>query len=548
MILKNKSARWSASKHRWLALVGGISLLVWGLSGLTHIAMVLFGPQQAQFRPPTAQVELADARPIAETLSANGIDAAIAVKTVPAAQGSALWQITEEPLAPRRYFRPSDGSEIADGDRAQAEFLARHYLGTERAIRAATLQTGFDSDYPWVNRLLPVWRIEFAGEDALTAYVHTETSSLAAVNNNTKEALQTAFRVLHTWEWVPDEMGWLRVVVISAMVGSLFALAVTGITMLVTVRRRKRAAGTRGWHRIASYVLAVPLIMFSVSGIYHLVQSALVPPASQMRMGDPIDVASGAWPIEEDWRALSAGRDIASVSLVEGGGGRALYRVGLAPPKGAMGGGEHDHGAHDQSARDKDTGAASDGGSATDTPIPRTDAEIREARFTGLKPDGPAIYIEAVTGEIAQAEDRDIALGIARRFSGASDQAVSNMELVTRFSHEYDFRNKRLPVWRVDYGEPVRATLFVDTGSGVLVDRVADWEKPERLVFSMIHKWNFLFPIGRLSLNVVVAAFVIALIVLMAIFGLRLDWKNRRRRKAAPAARASGGPVVGPAE
>ncbi|MEM8696431.1 MAG: PepSY-associated TM helix domain-containing protein [Pseudomonadota bacterium] len=527
MSLKNKSARWSNSKHRWLALIGGISLLVWGLSGLTHIAMVLFGPQQAQFMPPAAAIELTEARPIAETLAANGISDTIAVKTVPSAGGTALWQVTEEPLAPRRYFQPSDGTEVADGDRQQAEFLARYYLATDRAITSTTLQTEFDADYPWVNRLLPVWKIEFEGDDRLTAYVHTETSSLAAVNNSTKEVLQTAFRVLHTWEWVPSGMEWLRVVVIALMVGSLLALALTGIVMLVTVRRKKRAPGSKGWHRVMGYMLALPLIMFSVSGIYHLVQSALVPPGSQLRMGQPVDVASGAWPIERDWAALSAGRDVASVSLVEGGDGQALYRIGLAPPRGAMGGGEHDHGGHDRGI----------GGSAahheTTSPTPATDAEIREARFAGIRPDGPAIYIDAATGEVASEGDREIALSIARRFSGASDDAVTNMELVTRFGHEYDFRNKRLPVWRVDYADPVNATLFVDTGSGVLVDRVADWEKPERFVFSMIHKWNFLFPIGRLGLNAVVGGFVIALIAFIAILGLRMDWKNRRRRKRA---------------
>jgi hypothetical protein len=46
----------------------------------------------------------------------------------------------------------------------------------------------------------------------------------------------------------------------------------------------------------------------------------------------------------------------------------------------------------------------------------------------------------------------------------------------------------------------------------------------------MIHKWNFLFPLGRLGLNVTVAAFVIALIVLMAILGLKMDIANRFRR------------------
>ncbi|VWX57903.1 PepSY domain-containing protein [Sphingorhabdus sp. 109] len=525
MSFKNKSARWSNSKHRWLALIGGFSLLAWGLSGLTHIAMVLFGPQQGQFMPPAAAIELTQARPITETLAANGITEAVAVKTVPAADGTALWQVTEEPLAPRRYFQPSDGIELADGDRQQAEFLARHYLATDRAIISATLQTKFDADYPWVNRLLPVWKIEFEGDDQLTTYVHTETSSLAAVNNSTKKALQTAFRALHTWEWVPEGMDWLRVFVIALMVGSLFALALTGIVMLLTVRRKKHIPGSKGWHRAMSYILALPLIMFSASGIYHLVQSALVPPGSQLLMGQPVNVARGAWPVERDWAALSADRDIASVSLVEGADRQALYRIGLASTRSTMGGGDHDHGEHGHSLN------VSFASTEPGHPTPTTDAEIREARFTGIKPDASAIYIDAATGEVTPEGDPDIALSIARRFSGARDGAVTSMELVTRFSDEYDFRNKRLPVWRIDYAEPVNATLFVDTASGVLVDRVADWEKPERLVFSMVHKWNFLFPIGRLGLNAVIGGFVIALIVFMAILGLRMDWKNRKRQK-----------------
>ncbi|MCX9147677.1 PepSY domain-containing protein [Erythrobacter sp. WG] len=532
MSTKNTLARWSNSKHAWLALVAGISLLIWGVSGLTHIAMVLFGPQQAVFMPPPARVALDDARPIAETLAEHGIAKASAVKTVAAPGGGVLWQVTTEPMGPRRYFRPADGSEVRDGDKAQAEFLARHYLATDRALTSARLQTGFDDDYPWVNRLLPVWKLTFAGDDGLTAYVHTESASLAAVNTTGKERLQAVFRTLHTWEWVPESMDWLRVVVIAVMVGSLLAMALTGIALLVTVRRRKRAPGARGWHRIAGYVLALPLIMFSVSGLYHLVQSALVTPQSQLRMGAPIDVASGKWPLERDWAALAKDRDIAAVSLVEGGDGRPLYRIALAP-KGPMGGGEHDHGAgggakpahgmagHDHAAM-----------MAAQAKAPTTPAEIREARFAGIKPDGPAIYLDAATGAVAPESDKELARAIARRFTGAPDSTIARVELVTRFGPDYDFRNKRLPVWRVDYTDPVDATLFVDTGAGVLVDRVAGWERPERYVFSFVHKWNFLFPIGRIGLNVVVGIFAIALIGFMAGLGLRMDLKRRLRGRA----------------
>lgn len=538
MNAKTKTARWSYSKHQWLGLIGGISLLVWGLSGLTHIAMVLFGPQQAQFMPPAASVTLEGARPIAQTLAEQGIAEAVAVKTVPAPGGGVLWQVTPaSDGAERRYFRPADGREVQGGDRAQAEFLARHYLATDRAITSARLQTQFDADYPWVNRLLPVWKLEFAGDDGLTAYVHTETSSLAAVNNTTKTRLQAVFRALHTWEWVPPGMDWLRVIVIALMVGSLLALGLTGIAMLVTVRRRKRLPGARGWHRIAGYVLALPLIMFAASGIYHLIQSALVPPVSQLKMGQPVNVASGKWPIEADWALIAKERDIASVALVEGAGGQPLYRIGLAP-KGPMGGGEHDHGpAKPHGAEGHDHAAMM---AAAQAKTPTTDAEIREARFAGIKPDGPAIYLDAASGNVVSSGDKGLARAIARRFTGAPDSAVTGVELVTRFGPDYDFRNKRLPVWRVDYGAPVNASLFVDTGAGVLVDKVADGEKPERLVFSFIHKWNFLFPIGRLAQNVIEGVFAIALIGFMAVLGLRMDLIRRLRKRRQDRMREEG--------
>ena len=114
--------------------------------------------------------------------------------------------------------------------------------------------------------------------------------------------------------------------------------------------------------------------------------------------------------------------------------------------------------------------------------------------------------------------------------SGAPDSAITHMELVTRFGPDYDFRNKRLPVWRIDYGAPVNATLFVDTATGVLADRTENWQKPERYIFSFIHKWNFLFPIGKVGLNAVVGSFMLALIGFMGGIGLWLDRKRRRPR------------------
>lgn len=524
---KDRAARWSNTKHRWLALVGGISLLVWGLSGLTHIAMVLFGPQQTQFMPPTAPLTLAGAPPVSQTLAEAGITRAVAIRTVAGPSGSLL-QVTTDPMAPRRYFDLQQGTELPGHDRVQAAFLARHFLNDQRPIAAIDFQQEFDAEYPLVNRLLPVWRVRFAGDDQLTAYVHTETSSIAAVNNVTKTRLQTVFRYLHTWEWVPASMDWLRVMVVALMVGSLAALAVNGTMMLIAIRRKKRAPGSRGWHRGAGYVLALPLLMFSLSGLYHLIQSAIEPPVQHLRMADPIDLSGQRFPIAEQWDQLTAGLDVASVSLVEGANGRPLYRLGLAAPTGKAGMAEHDHSGDEKRSSDPRAGHMMAGD--VPNPAPTTAQEIRNARFDGVQPTGPAYYIDAATGAAVPHGDREIARVIANRYLGASDAQIAGMKLITRFGAEYDFRNKRLPVWRVDYGAPHDASVFVDTATGTFVDRLENWQKPERTVFSMVHKWNFLFPIGRTGLNAVVGGIVIALIVLMGVLGLRMYLRGRRGR------------------
>lgn len=514
---KVRVGRWAASKHQWLALAGGVSLLIWGLSGLSHIWMVLFGPQQAVFMPPVQPVMLADARPVAETLAAAGIDRAIAVRTVPGPQGT-LYQVTTSEMDERRYFTPATGQELLGQDARQAEYLARHYLKEIRPVTSISLQTAFDNDYPWVNRLLPVWLVRFSGDDGLVAYVHTETSSLAAVNNNAKAMQQRLFRWLHNWDWIPENLKGLRVLMVTALVGGLAALSVTGLMMLTTIRRASRLPGARGWHRVAGYLLALPLLLFSLSGLYHLVQFAIDPPVNQARMPKMINLASGRFPFERDWEKITGGQAVRGLSLVEGPQGQALYRI--EPDHGAMfAGSEHDH--HEQGR----------------VP-PASSTEIRKARFEGLQPDAPPIYVDASTGEVLPLADRDLALGIARRFVGQKAD-LKQATLVTRFGVDYDFRNKRLPVWKLDFDDPVNSSLFVDTTTGALVDRVADWQKPERWAFSLAHKWNFLFPLGKLTLNMVVGGVIIAMMILMGIIGLWIDLNRRRTRQRTSVVRAS---------
>ena len=511
MVHSRRSGRsWSLRAlrvHRLLSISGGLALLLWGGSGLLHIAMTNFGPQQAHFRPPTEHISLASVRPIHEMLARAQVEQAAAIRIV-AGDGESLLQVTEEQDLPRRYFDLETGLEKLDHDRVHAEFLARHYLGldsssegddgrTPAGVRSIEYITEFSDAYPWVNRLLPVYRVEFERPDRLAAYLYTETNALASVTDIRREQIQAVFNAFHTWSWFPRQAEWVRVVVIGCLVGSLLSLSLTGVALLRTLRARAKASRSLRIHRLAAFAFALPLLMFTTSALFHLISFADARPGRSLRLAPPLNVEKIAYPIHEHWAELTEGLDVSSVSIIEDIEGRVLYRVGLAR------------------ARRSDLTSAK---------------EIRNARFDGVPLSGPAVYFDAATGSTVDRGDREIALGIGSRWIGDSGARLEGAELVTRFGPTYDFRNKRLPVWRLDYGEPVFASVFVDTATSGVADVLEDSDRPERFVFAFLHKWNFLFPLGRGVQSTVVATVVGLAIILLGGTGFIL---NRRLRKRA---------------
>ncbi|MCG8591149.1 MAG: PepSY domain-containing protein [Proteobacteria bacterium] len=492
--------------HRFLAISGGIALALWGGSGLLHVVMTNFGPQPTRMRPPVQPIDLASARPLDETLARARIPQAAAIRIV-AGDGESLLQVTEDQDRPRRYFELDSGREKPDHDRAHAEFLARYYLGldsdaagsaTPTRVRSIERVTEFSDAYPWVNRLLPVYRVEFDRPDRLTAYVYTETNALASVTDARKAQIQTAFSAFHTWSWFPRQAEWVRVIVIGYLVGSLLCLSLTGSVLLRTLRARSRRTRAQRLHRWAAFAGALPMLLFTVSALFHLIWFAGEAPGRILRLAPPLSLEGVAFPLHEQWEQISGELHVSSVSIIEDQGGRVLYRLGLAMPRGSD---------------------------------PTAKAAIRNARFDGVPTTGPALYFDSQTGAPIDRGDREIAVGIGARWLGDAKARPEHMELVTRFGPTYDFRNKRLPVWRLDYEEPLRASVFVDTTTSCVVDVLADSDRPERFVFAFLHKWNFLFPLGRGVQSAVVATVVALSILVLGGSGFALAWSRQRARR-----------------
>lgn len=489
MIKRTTLIRFSARWHRAMAWAGGSILLLFVLSGATHILMTWTGPQQSQFFAPTLQLPAGYAANVGAILQQHRIQHAATVKIVAAEKGPLL-QVAETPHgdvsagSTKRYFDLETLNEVANHDPAQAIWLARYYTGATGDVAAVTLQTQFDNAYPWVNRQLPVYRIEFAGNEGLTAYIHTETASLASLTNHYKTVLQAIFGIAHTWNFL-DDVDALRVALITAALGSSCLLLSCGLVMIVAIKRRSIINTQRRWHRRIAIATWLPLLLFSVSGLYHLYQNALGENSRGLRNAAVLAVNADRFGDMTTLFGAHENQLANAVSLVQGPDQRLYYRIAMAPAAGPV---------------------------------------SREQRFVGQPQQLDGMFINAANGDNASLTDAELSRYYAARFFAVDAATLSVGTKITHFGMDYDFRNKRLPVWQFEHDG---TAIFVDPASAAIVDVVTPPLRYESWSFSVLHKWNVLVPLlGRGGRDVLLTA-VLTMALSLAAIGLLLA----RRRK-----------------
>lgn len=478
------------SVHNLLGLVGGLTLFLFALSGITHLIMTWTGPQAAVFFPPRATMTSALATQVPATLARAGITTARTVKVIAADKG-VLLQVTEDHNATRRYFNLESGDEVLNFDQHYAAWLARYYSGkTTESIRSISLLKDFSTEYPWVNRLLPVYRIEFETEDDLTLFIHTELSALADITNSRKRVLQRIFQWFHTGSFLEDSEV-LRVIVIALLMITLISMTTSGVLFIVLMRSRRMPL-LRRIHRSLGYFIALPLFALSSSGLYHLLYGALSGAQGELRNSKPMIVTAKRFGEHSDGLQKYQTQPLSSLSLINGPEGDLLFRLGV------LNGGKED-------------------------------TISRERKFSGTPTERGGIFISVTSGEELSINDEDICRLHAQSFAGPDATLIKSSQ-ITQFGPDYDFRNKRLPVWRFDFvvaGSNFE-TIFIDPASGALVDRVSSSTRRERFSFSLLHKWNFLVGVcGRAGRDALLVG-----VLLASLIAASLGYWIRRGRKA----------------
>ena len=493
--------------HRWIGLLAALPLMVWGLSGLSHPVMSRLQPQPAAMMPPTEMLggfsreQLAVVLPLSEILPGHGIDRISRARLLNW-QGEAVWQVTLPGKAERLYLRASDGALLPGMDEKVAVALARHYVGDQaRAIASVQRITQFSSDYQYVNRLLPVWRVEFAGGDHLRAFVETSPLRLATLDNDGKALFGMLFRTLHSWAFIRDET--LRDSVMTLFLVAALLSSLGGLWMYGFYWRQpesgERTAPSRRWHRRLGLAVAITTLTFTGSAILHLQLldkgSNEQPPVAldQSLPASALTRAPGALALQE--------KEQIEILPLEG---LAMVRLSLPPPSMV--------------------------GKTGNTAMPSSDEHNHKHEHAGAaarKQTAGERYISMQDGAVLVSGPERQARHLGAAFAGLPAKEIISVERVTKFEGEYGFVNKRLPVWKVSFDTPDHLALYVESGTGIKAAEVHEHQRFEGFVFAYLHKWVFLDGMGKNGRDFLAGLFAF-LNVLVALLGLVL-WSRRVR-------------------
>lgn len=484
--------------YRWhwrIGMVALIAIVVWCFSGVLHPIMSRFQPKAVK-QDAVQLITPSTVKTPAEVLAQNSITQ-VAELNVLNWQGKTWYQVRLPNLAQRDYFNSLDGALLPQGDELYAQHLAREYLGDAQSdILESRLLTEFTGEYADVNRLLPVWQIQFKRADGMRVYIATGSGRMATLVDNLKAFSATEFSLLHRWDWINTLSPWLRVALASVMLIANIAVVVMGMWIYgLRWNNFSPKWGLRRVHRIAGITLSLAALMFAFSGLYHLWNKQVRGDnATRIQLTEQVLHVS-------DLTLAPSGIDtgmsaVRRLSLVQWDG-QNYWRFEPAqvkPAKPMLGDPEHQHG------KPADKAAAT----------PSVDYYTPDGVLLAM---GDVAYAQAVLREVMP-----------------SATPSEPLTAVHRFGDDYGFLYKRLPVLRAQYDDG--KTVYVDTADRKIAAVIQTSDRAERWVFSNIHKLNFLDPVIGKDWRDVVAGTLAALLIAISVLGAWLYLRVRMKRKA----------------
>jgi len=453
-----------------------IPVLLWALSGLLHPIMANWmRPSIAKtFLIPTPIQAKATSQAPSEVFADIPELHQIHLREI---EGKLVYQaITPDQ---ELYYRDSvSGEQMEDAEVKFAEQLARKYLDDPTsALVSIEKVESFGSSYSYINRLLPAYRVKLDRADGMEVVVDTRTGKLATFDSPSKRVFSTLFSWFHTWSFLGDRDSLLRIITVLIVATLTLFVGLTGLVnlLLFRVKRKSKPARklsrNRKFHRSLGAFTSLFFLMFTTSAIYHV--------ASKLDYDD-----------STSWRSV---QKIATSQLTA----TPATMIQAAGPV-----------------------------SSISLAVIEDVAYYRLSVMDRNQPGLTAYYHASDEGVLANGEEI-YAKALATEFSQQAVEAISKVEVITKFRRDYGFIFKRLPVTKVSYEDQPYWSYTVDTGNAHLAQRANAAKLVETLSFINLHKWHFLDPLSK-ELRDYATALATLCIMLVTLLGLSLLRKRKR--------------------
>ena len=530
--------------HRRISLIIALPVLLWALSGFMHPIMTNIRPKiTTQFIQPQP-IDVTKIRiPLEYALSENQIVEFHNFRIV-SVDTNWFYQVQIGPNEHPVYLSAQTGQLWLNGDELYAQYIARQFLEgppkqeknkltpvsietkdkalisganipagfNEDAVNKAATRyveypdkgavingvsvvTAFDREYKFVNRLLPVYKVQFERKDKIRVYVQTTGDRFAYAVDDKRAIFDQVFGIFHNWNWL-NMLGKGKYLVMATLLTMAFFTTVAGLYLFFTGKtvnpRGNTVLKARRNHRITSISVSLFTLMFTFSGAFHALEKLKKDDRYDYFTHQKIKADGISLRIDSLYKMLN--QPITNISTVQMEN-QVYWQI------------------FTKSERKKNNESGERSDLMKDRQVPPPNATYIHTSDLKMLPQGERKYAKYLAG----------------LFSGHQENEMRTIEAITKFEGEYGFVNKRLPVWKVAYDQNHQERYYVETNSGKLSVRIDNRDLLEGYSFSYLHKHHFMDWGGKSVRDFSTMFWAMSQIFMVAV-GLIL-WSRTKKRK-----------------
>lgn len=495
--------------HRVIGLITIIPVIFWTLSGLMHPFMAhFFKPEIAREKLEQQTIDKKQLQfSIQEVLQKNELTQFKNFRVV-TFNNKTYYQL-KTIIGELWYFDTSTAEKLDNGDQKYAEWLSRYFLDDQKStVKKSEIITEFTSQYKYVNRYLPVYKLTFDRPDTMEVYVETSSGKLATYNPASRQWFIWFFDTFHNWSFIDAiTNNSIRIITMVLLLSIIGFSALSGILIYGLLWKQFKKTdnaqpkkGLRKYHRQIGIWVSLFTLTFAFSGAYHATTKWAPYTLSQMVYEPTFETKEIPIPntsLNLDWNRF---QNISVITLND----TIYFRCQLL---------------------EKEKFKTS-----------KVDSNSKWNKKDNKKSE--VVYINATTNKVVPNIDLQYAEFLAYYFTdGAPKAACCEMvetaeepetslenakllesKVLTDFeSREYGFVNKRLPVIKLAYDTPEKTTYFIETATSRLAAVVKNSDKVEGYSFAILHKFLFMDWAGKniRDLTMVLAALTILVVSIL---------------------------------